>query len=149
MKKILSIICLLFLSALPVNFVFAQHFPPEAFENKTDFYFQEGDIDGDGIPEVTRGDLSGEVKGAIYLGERDPRLVIAGIINILLGFIGIISLLVIIAGGLKLVIASGNVDQGAEAKKMFWNGIIGLIIVFSAYGIAHLIIASLAQATGM
>lgn len=149
MKKIIIFFLILLFLVLPINFAYAQHFPPEAFENKTDFFFQEGDNNGDGIPEVMHGDLSGEVKGAISLGERDPRLVIVGVINIFLGFIGVISLLIIITGGLKLMLASGNDDQGEAAKKMLWNGIIGLIIVLSAYGLARFIIASLAQATGM
>ncbi|MFA5318094.1 MAG: hypothetical protein WC323_01315 [Patescibacteria group bacterium] len=122
----------------------AQHFGAEYFDDPVNFYFQIGDVDDDGDPEWLKSG-GGEVRGELVLGDKDPRMIIADIINIILGFLGIISLIIIISAGFKWMLSSGNEDQANAAKKMLWSGVIGLILVLSSYGIARFLINAIAQ----
>lgn len=85
----------------------------------------------------------------INLGENaDIKGTVASIINILLGFLGIIAVIIVLAGGFKWMTAGGNEDKVAEARKMIIQGIIGLVIIFAAWAIASFVITSLRDATG-
>jgi hypothetical protein len=79
----------------------------------------------------------------IGLSNRDPRAIAADVINILLGFLGIIAVIIILIGGFKWMTAGGNEDKVAEAKKLISAGVIGLVIIFASWGIATFVISSL------
>lgn len=81
------------------------------------------------------------------LGERDPRDIVASIINIALGFLGILAVVIILIGGFKWMTAAGNEDQVGEAKKIIVAGIIGLVIILAAWGIAQFVLTQLINAT--
>lgn len=68
---------------------------------------------------------------------------IAKIINIILGFLGIIAVIIILAGGFKWMTAGGNEDKVGEARKMIVQGVIGLVIVFAAWAIASFVVTQL------
>lgn len=68
---------------------------------------------------------------------------IAKIVNIILGFLGIIAVIIILAGGFKWMTAGGNEDKVGEARKMIVQGVIGLVIVFAAWAIASFAITNL------
>ena len=91
--------------------------------------------------------ISTNIEGNILLGKKDPREITAEIINILLGFLGIIAVIIILAGGFKWMTAGGNQDKIDEAKKLMAAGAIGLVIVLVAFGIAKFLISSLMSAT--
>ena len=74
---------------------------------------------------------------------------IARIINIALGFLGIIAVIFILVGGFKMMTAAGNEDQTADGKKAITNGVIGLVIIFAAWGIASFVISSLQSSTAV
>lgn len=84
----------------------------------------------------------------IGLGNRDPRDIASSVIKVLLGFLGIIAVIIILIGGFKWMTAGGNEDKVSEAKKLIIAGIIGLIIILAAYGIATFVINALLNATG-
>ena len=71
----------------------------------------------------------------------------ARIINVALGLLGIIAVVIILAGGFKWMTAGGNEDKVAEARKLIFAGIIGLAIILSAWAIARFVIENLATAT--
>ena len=73
---------------------------------------------------------------------------ITGIIRIGLSLLGIIAVVIILAGGFKWMTAGGNEDKVGEARKMIISGVIGLAIIMSAFAIANFVISSLAQQTG-
>ena len=106
-------------------------------------------IAADVTPEDYWGGAEGydSVRQEIKLGEQDPREMIANIINIILGFLGIIALVIILYAGFTWMTAAGNEDQVGKAKKMMSAGIIGLIIILSAFGIAKFVVGALINAT--
>jgi len=81
------------------------------------------------------------------LGSTDPRTIAANVINILLGFLGIIAVVLVLAGGFMWMTAAGNEDKVAQAKKVMSAGVIGLIIVLAAFGIAKFVVDALVTAT--
>ncbi|MDP3986127.1 MAG: hypothetical protein Q8P77_01690 [Candidatus Veblenbacteria bacterium] len=73
---------------------------------------------------------------------------IARIINILLGFLGVIAVILVLLGGFKWMTAAGNEDKISEAKKLMGAGVVGLVIILAAYAIAAFVINQLVEATG-
>ena len=88
----------------------------------------------------------GEIQTGGYLGTRDIRAVIAGIINVIMGFLGIIAVIIILIGGFMWMTAGGNEEKVGKAKKMIMSGIIGLVIVIAAFAIARFVVT---QITGI
>ena len=81
------------------------------------------------------------------LGTSDVRSTIAQIIRVAMGLLGIVAVVIILIGGFKWMTAGGNEDQVGEAKKWIFSGVIGLVIILSAYALASFIITQLVQAT--
>jgi len=81
------------------------------------------------------------------LGLKDPRSVIADLIRVVLGFVGIIAVTLIILAGFKWMVSSGNEDALTAAKGMLANGLIGLIIILSSFGLVDFLLKNLVQAT--
>ncbi len=81
------------------------------------------------------------------LGERDPRDIIASIINIALGFLGILAVVIILIGGFKWMTAAGNDEKVGEAKQIIIAGVVGLVIILAAWGIAQFVLSQLINAT--
>lgn len=100
-----------------------------------DYYFQTGDND--------------QLGDTVKLGKEDPRKIAANVINVILGFLGLMAVVIILAGGFKWMTASGNQDRVEEAKKLISAGIIGLVIVMASFGMAVYVIKSLVVATGV
>lgn len=90
--------------------------------------------------------IGNEVKGK--LGNRDLRETAANLINILLGLLGLIAVVIVLAGGFKWMTAGGSEDKIAEARKMIFSGVIGLAIILSAWAISLFVINQLSTATG-
>ena len=82
------------------------------------------------------------------LGENDPRTIASNVIKIILGFLGIIAVVIILIGGFKWMTALGNDEKVEEAKKLIASGIIGLIIIVSAYAIAIFVLSRLTGISG-
>ncbi len=80
------------------------------------------------------------------LPETDPRLIIARLIRVAMGFVGIILLLMLLSSGAQFMISGGNEDKVKSAKKTFYNAIVGLIIILSAYSIVAFVLRSLSDA---
>ncbi len=102
---------------------------------------------------LTAGDLWGDaniqanVQSETGLGNRDPREIAASVIRVVLGFLGIIAVLIILYAGFLWMTAAGNDDKIASAKSMMSAGIIGLIIILAAFGIANFAVNALVDAT--
>ena len=83
----------------------------------------------------------------IQLGSRNFIDAVVGIINVALGLLGIVAVVIILAGGFKWMTAGGNDDKVAEARKLIVSGVIGLAIIFSAWALTKFVITQLARAT--
>ncbi len=97
--------------------------------------------------DTTLGLSAGKVGQYTQLGTRDVRETIASIINVALSLLGIVVLVIIIYGGFLWMTAGGNDEKVGEAKKWIFGGIIGLVIILSAYAIASFVISNLVTAT--
>ena len=69
----------------------------------------------------------------------DLEAAILQITNWILGFIGLVALLIIVYGGLLYLTAAGNDDQTAKARKTITNGVIGIIICALAFSIVRVV----------
>ncbi|OGY44694.1 MAG: hypothetical protein A3J62_01155 [Candidatus Buchananbacteria bacterium RIFCSPHIGHO2_02_FULL_38_8] len=85
---------------------------------------------------------------ATGLGTKDIREGVMSVVNVLLGFLGIVAIIIILWGGFRWMTAGGNEEKVGEAKKIITAGIIGLVIIFIAYALAAFIITQLITATG-
>lgn len=76
----------------------------------------------------------------------DLKVTIGRLIQVLLGFVGIIFMILIIMGGVQWMTSGGNDQKIGDAKKRIINATIGLVIIVIAYSIAYSITKWLAQA---
>jgi|SRR3989344_1950190 len=82
------------------------------------------------------------------LGTQDIREGIMQIVSLLLGFLGIIAILIILWGGFMWMTAGGNEEKVGTAKKIISAGIVGLVIIFISFALASFVINQLISATG-
>lgn len=99
-------------------------------------------------PQVWGGQSGSEYMAETGLQTQDIRITIAKIIRVVLGFLGIIALIIIIYAGYLWMMAGGNAEQIETAKKWMINAVIGLIIVLSSFAIASFVLSRLTDATG-
>lgn len=82
------------------------------------------------------------------LGSGNLPEVIASIIRTILGFLGIVAVVIILMGGFQWMTAGGNEAKVKGAKQRIIQGIIGLVIVVSSFAIAQFVIGSITGAIG-
>ncbi len=73
---------------------------------------------------------------------------VANIINTLLGFLGVLAVILVIWGGFKWMTAAGEEQKINEAKKILSGGVVGLVIILLAYAITFFVVDNLLEATG-
>ena len=91
--------------------------------------------------------LPNEIGTNIGTGTTDIRITIARIIRTAMSLLGIIAVLIILYGGFKWMTSAGSDEAVGDAKKIITAGIIGLVIILTAYAIASFVINSLVTAT--
>lgn len=97
---------------------------------------------------LTADDLGvGAVGSELKLGNGDVRSTAGRLINVALGFLGIISVVIVLMGGFKYMVSGGSTEKTDEARKYIISGIIGLAIILSAWAITTFVIQKLLQAT--
>lgn len=84
----------------------------------------------------------------IGLGNRDPRKIASAVIQVMLGFLGVIAVVLILFGGFKWMTAAGNDDKIDEAKDLITAGVIGLLIVLAAFAVSVFVLNALMGVTG-
>ncbi len=88
-----------------------------------------------------------ELGASTGLGSRNLRDTIVAVLNVLLGFLGIIAVIVILLGGFKWMTAGGSDDKIGEAKKLISAGIVGLVVILAAYAIATYVVSTISSVT--
>ncbi len=79
----------------------------------------------------------------------DIKVTIGKVVQILLGFIGILFVVLIIVGGFRWMTSGGNEQKIDEAKRLITNATIGLVVVVLAYSIAFSVTKWLSTATSV
>ena len=94
-------------------------------------------------------DVGVEVGEETGLAGTDPRIILGRIIQIALGFLGIAAIALVVYAGYLWMTSAGNPELVERAKTILRNGIIGLIIIVSAFGIVTFVLNLLGGATGI
>lgn len=85
-------------------------------------------------------------KGA-NLSNSDPRLVVAQAIKIVVSILGTLLTAWTVYGGFLILTSAGDDEKIATGKSVVTNGVIGLIIILSAYSIASFVFKLWTQPT--
>ncbi len=80
------------------------------------------------------------LNGSLGQVNTDPRETIARVINIALGFLSVIAVIIILYAGFLWTSSGGEEEKISRAKSILRNGVIGLIIILSSWGIATFLI---------
>jgi len=78
--------------------------------------------------------------------SQNVKVTIQNVIRIILGFLGIITVIIILYGGFIWMSSFGEEDKIDHAKKMISAGVVGLVVVLTAYAISNFVIASVTTA---
>ena len=78
--------------------------------------------------------------GQTSLGDQ-----IKAVINVLLFIIGVVSVIMIILGGIKYVLSNGDSSQITSAKNTILYAVIGLVVALLAYAIVNFVVAQFAK----
>jgi len=79
--------------------------------------------------------------------ETEPTAIVGRIIGIVLGLMGIILVVLMIAGGIMWMTSGGSAEQVTKAKKLMSSALIGLIIIIFSYAISSFIVERLSRVT--
>jgi hypothetical protein len=82
------------------------------------------------------------------LPSDDIRVIIARVIRVMLGFIGLVALVIVLYAGYLWMTSGGDPAKIKKAKQWLTNGVIGLLIIFSSYSIVSFILNRLLAVTG-
>ena len=79
---------------------------------------------------------------------RSPVAIAQTIIRGILGFLGLIAVILIMYAGFNWMTAGGVSDKVTKAKSLIINSVIGLIVILSAYAIAEFITNLILRSVG-
>ncbi len=79
----------------------------------------------------------------------DPAIIVGKIIQIALGFIGILFTILILISGFQWMTAGGNTDTIKKAQQRITNAVIGLVIALAVFGLTTFIINKAFLITGV
>ena len=88
----------------------------------------------------------GRVFGDTGSGAQDIRYIIARVINLILGFLGVIFFILTIFAGFKYMTAAGNEEEVKKSLSLLKNAVIGLLIVLISWTITRYVLISLGGA---
>lgn len=89
-----------------------------------------------------------EVGTAAGFGSAGLMEIIGTIISVVLGLLGVVFLILLIASGVVWMTAGGSEEKIKKAQKLLINAVVGLVIVLTSYGIASFILNAFGDATG-
>ncbi len=76
------------------------------------------------------------------------QVIIARLIRTVIGFVGVVLVVMLVYGGFLWMTAGGNPTRLLAAKKILMQSMIGAIIVLSSFGIVQFVLSKLVDATG-
>lgn len=90
----------------------------------------------------------GDIGTTIGLSSSSPLTTVALLINSIMVILGIVAVGIVLLAGFKWMTAGGNDEKVTEAKKLMGAGVIGLVIILSAWGITTFILEKIVSASG-
>ncbi|MBI1961524.1 MAG: DUF4148 domain-containing protein [Parcubacteria group bacterium] len=94
------------------------------------------------------GGLTGSVKPDAYSSEDAVLSVIGNIINVILGFVGIIFFVQMFYAGFRWMSSGGNEEVVTESKATIRSAVIGIVVVFAAFVVTNFTLNQIADITG-
>lgn len=85
--------------------------------------------------------------GTSGTGQNQLPVIIGRVINIVLGFLGVVLLFYVLLAGFKWMTAGGSEKGATEAKEMIKNAVIGMVIIVAGFAISNFVISQLATLT--
>ncbi len=95
---------------------------------------------GQGLDSINRT----QAAAGLGSGQAELPTIIGRVINVILGFLGIILLFYVLLAGFKWMTAGGNSKQTDEARDMIKNAVIGMVIIVAGFAISNFVIKQLA-----
>ena len=89
----------------------------------------------------------GTTAGITGGGKTLPEI-IGSIVNVVLGFLGIVFLVLLLYAGFMWMTAQGDEKKVDKARAMISQSVIGLVIIVAAYAISTFVLGSLVNVTG-
>lgn len=83
----------------------------------------------------------------VGLGTTELPAATMNIVNVIMGFLGVLAISVVLWGGFRWMVAGGSADKVDEAKKILVTGVVGLFIVLIAYSLTMFVIVKIVEAT--
>jgi hypothetical protein len=96
-----------------------------------------------GVNAVNNVAISAGISG----GTTDLYTIVGRVVNVVLGFLGIVLLFYFIYGGFRWMTAGGDEKQVDEAKRMIRNAVIGLVIIMASYALSSFVLNQLVAVT--
>ncbi len=93
------------------------------------------------VPAVASAQVNiGNYGNTFGLGTADLEATVINIVQWILGFLGLIAVIMILWGGFTWITAGGNEDKVATAKKIISAAVVGLIVVLLAWAIVTFVV---------
>jgi hypothetical protein len=89
--------------------------------------------------------VSGIGETAGIAGQEDLTVIIGNIINVVLGFLGILLLVYFLYAGFLWMTSDGKGTGVQRAKDMMKNAVIGLVIIVAAYAISNFVLSQIIE----
>jgi type IV secretion system pilin len=94
--------------------------------------------------------LANEVGGAAYgttAGPQSLTAIVGRIINVALGFLGVVFLVLLLYAGFLWMTAQGEEKTVEKAKNIIKQAIVGLIVIVAGFAISNFVLGSLVNVT--
>jgi len=90
----------------------------------------------------------GTVGSTFGLGTADRQSTVIRVVQWVLGFLGLIAVIMIIYGGFMLLtVGQGNADRAASSKTIIIAAVVGLVIILLAWAIVTFVVGTTANVT--
>jgi hypothetical protein len=89
-----------------------------------------------------------DIAGELGQSDANIQVTVSRVIRAFMGLLGLVAVVIILLGGFKWMTAAGADEKVQEAKKLIISGVIGLVIILSAYGIAEFVINAIVSSQG-
>lgn len=91
------------------------------------------------LAQLSNNDIDG-ITGSSIGTEGDLKSAVIAILQYVLGFVGLIAVVVIVIAGIRFIISSGEEGEKEKAKKMIIYALIGLLIILLAEAIVSFVL---------